>query len=49
MVTNLKAFTKVIDGLNPKTLVESGYTSSLDGIIDYILWWLGCMIMMGMG
>jgi len=49
MVTNLKAFIKVIDGLNPKTLVESGYTSSLDGIIDYILWWLGCMIMMGMG
>jgi hypothetical protein len=48
MVTNLKTFTKVVDGSNPKTLVENGYTNSLDGIIEYILWWLKCMIMMGM-
>jgi hypothetical protein len=44
---NPKAFTKVVDGLNLKTLVENGYTSSLDGIIDFILWWLKCMITMG--
>jgi len=48
MVTNPKTFTKVVDGSNLKTLVESRYTSSFDGIIDYILWWVGCMITMGM-
>jgi hypothetical protein len=47
MVTNPQAFTKVVDGSNLKTLVESGYTSSLDDIIEFILWWLGCMITMG--